>query len=391
VPSTGYTLSGATPIVYINEELLPSSDYFWVSSTGSLTIPSTMINGDIRVELVAQKASFVISASPSSNGSYEVNSSAVYQSMVGISVFPDQGYELDSIEIAGEDISSHDSIFNELSGKYEFVMPGTNLNISVTFAPLAYTISYLDEGGEGLNGSYWVANTNPNYNSLVTVSTSANPGYQVDYVSYTTESTTTITVPYDSGYTFNMPSEDITLMVVFKPVVYTITVDPDLENGTISVSTSTASMGDSIHIVIYPDAGYLFSFVTYNDGTSHNIMNSPTYYTRLLTMPASNITISTEFTQESYNLGKADTTNGSFIITNGSTEITSAHYGDTVYVVPTPNEGYSVNYVLLSYATFTTIPYAGSYSFTMPNHQLTVYVSFIKDVYEVSANSTTNG
>ena len=98
------------------------------------------------------------------------------------------------------------------------------------------------------------------------------------------------------------------------------------------------------------------------------------------------------FQAPSFSLTKNTTTNGSYTVKVGGSEVTSAKYGDTVTITPTASSGYEVGTISVYKTgdTSTTLT-VSSNAFTMPAYGVTVSVTFKASSYNVSKTTTTNG
>lgn len=135
-------------------------------------------------------------------------------------------------------------------------------------------------------------------------------------------------------------------------------------NGTIY-----AGNGDSVSLTLGHNTptGYSTAF-TASAGTLEN---------GDLTMPDSNVVISAADTQNDYTITKS-AEHGTMTVTVGETQnATTAHYGDTVTLTVTPDEHYQVKSVTVNGgAVAVTDNGNGTYSFTMPDGDVTVSAEF---------------
>ncbi|MCR5489446.1 MAG: leucine-rich repeat protein [Saccharofermentans sp.] len=127
----------------------------------------------------------------------------------------------------------------------------------------------------------------------VTITIKNDTGYELDYVKLNNTDL--------SGKTFTMPSEDVTIDVVFKKTGYTVTVTT-VGNGTASADKEKAGVGDTVTINI--SAGECYELDTIKlDGTA---ISGNTF-----TMPAKDVKVEVTFKAKSHELshvaGKAAT------------------------------------------------------------------------------------
>lgn len=396
--SAGYTLNGALPSVYVGGVLLDSSGYSWDTSESILTIYAQYITDNITITYEALPALLSISKVATTNGSFEVNANALYRSTVEITVTPDAGYEVSTITCQELWRAPFTPTYNIITGKYEFVMPGTATTITVTFSAVEYTITLFDEDGDALHGVYETDLSVATINDTVEIITSPNSGYEVDSVTYTINSIER-NVSFDEGYWITDITGDVIVKVTFKVKLYTVskyTTDP--VGGDFSISSSQAPAGANVYVSLSVDPGWTISNpaedIYYSYGEKDYSLNQDTnYYYRKFTMPASDVTVNVIFSEVLYTITKNPTSNGSYIVVNGDDqEISTANYSEMVYVVPTPNTGYEVESV--EYSTdidSVNIQYDLGYSFSMPENNTSISVTFKKVVYDITANATTNG
>ena len=74
-------------------------------------------------------------------------------------------------------------------------------------------------------------------------------------------------------------------------VEYTITVESNIENGTVSVDKTTATEGETVKITVKPNEGYLQDEITVTDSSK----NAITVTSNTFTMPKSNVVVSATF------------------------------------------------------------------------------------------------
>ena len=109
----------------------------------------------------------------------------------------------------------------------------------------------------------------------------------------------------------------------------------------------------------------------------------------MLTMPDSNVTVTTAFEAINYNINITQPANGSVSATVGGTaNAATAHYGDTVTLTITPNAGYTVKSV--KYNDTVIEPDNGVYSFTMPDENVTVTAELdVESYFDASTGTLT--
>lgn len=166
------------------------------------------------------------------------------------------------------------------------------------------------------------------------------------------------------------PTSDVTVYAKYNKN-YTITINNTVENGTVKVDNATTgktvTAGTEVEFTATANEGYQFTSWTgaLTGETSATVKKTVT----------KDMNVGATFSKASYTITKASTSNGSFTVTSDSgAEITSANYGDTVTVTPTPADGYKLDSV--KYNDTTISANDGKYSFTMPAGNVTVSVTF---------------
>lgn len=210
---------------------------------------------------------------------------------------------------------------------------------------------------------------------------------------------------------------------------YTITVTGDQTNGSVTLSKTEAKAGETVKITIEPKSGYKFETKINGSDMGYNGSEKKSYE---VTMPASNVTIAVEFVKitdggspttpttdggEDNNNGENNgnvvygskriilptVEHGTIKITNksgtkaykdGNTVLSNAgaDVGDVIEIKLVPDTGY--NY--FAYENTLTVTSIGSvtltksddttYTFTMPNHNVTVNSVIFDTDHTVSSN-----
>ncbi|MBS7343313.1 MAG: hypothetical protein KIH02_09315 [Parabacteroides sp.] len=131
----------------------------------------------------------------------------------------------------------------------------------------------------------------------ITVTVKADEGYQFKSLECKTADTdVSVTNNNDGTYSFTMPDADVTITAQFElipPVTYTITIDPNIQNGTVISNQAQAAAGETITLTVTPTDGYELSELYYMVGTEKNPITGTTF-----TMPAANVTVYATFTEK---------------------------------------------------------------------------------------------
>lgn len=208
---------------------------------------------------------------------------------VSLTVTPAAGYELDAISATNISTTDSSAMNVDLSTAHSFTMPAGDVRINATFKKVAYTMTPATDltGGTVVNAD--TSKTSFNYDDTVTLTVTPAEGYKVKAVTVTYNGSNTITPAVDTTtatkYTFKMPPANATVTATFEKINYTVTVD-SVENGTVSVDKTTATIGDEITVTATPATGYELDTVKVNgtaiSGTKFN-------------MPAANVTVTVTF------------------------------------------------------------------------------------------------
>uniref|UniRef100_UPI003FF07714 InlB B-repeat-containing protein n=1 Tax=Ruminococcus bromii TaxID=40518 RepID=UPI003FF07714 len=143
----------------------------------------------------------------------------------------------------------------------------------------------------------------------------------------------------DKPYTITLinPGENPPTFKVTQGTQYSVTVDNNIENGTISVDNSNPYEGDTVTVTATPDSGYVLDTVTFNGKSAKVVGNKATF-----TMPNEDVTVTATFrTAKEYTVTIANNiTNGS-VTANGSSKTVTVTEGAPVTLVAVPDSSYS--------------------------------------------------
>ena len=209
--------------------------------------------------------------------------------IVNLIVTPDEGYELGELIVK-------DNINNEPVDVTDntFEMPYGGVNITATFKEAV--VSYVVYCGMTANGYVDISHGIATAGETVTVEVYPSENYELDTLTVTDADYNDVTVTKVEGkentYTFTMPASDVSVMPTFKKIEYTITIDENIANGTVTADRETAAYGDTVTLTVEADAKYELDTltVTYGDGNAVTVNNDNTF-----TMPASAVTVTAAF------------------------------------------------------------------------------------------------
>lgn len=200
-----------------------------------------------------------------------------------------------------------------------------------------YTLKFYAKNSKtNLNQFRLIDSANNNYGSKNT------SGLKVDLnTDYTTEKTSgnVYYVDYsDKPYTITLtnPGENPPAFKVTQGTQYSVTVAPDIENGTITVDKEKSYEGDTVNVKATPNSGYVLETVKFNGESANVVGNTATF-----TMPNENVTVTATFREaKEYTVTIAsDITNGTVTV-NGSSKATVTE-GTPVKLVANPASNYS--------------------------------------------------
>ena len=283
-----------------------------------------------------------------------------------------QGYKLTSVIL--DDSSQTIPSQTEASGEVMTISLEnitSNHNLVVTSEPFKYTITT----SAGSNGSITPSAT-VNYGSSKTINMSPSTGYEVNEVIVDGINKGKITT-----YTFNNITDNHTISVTFKKLdeqKFTVNCTT-VQNGNISVSPTSATVGTKITIYVNPSEGYRLKQI---DSSPNVTINNNQF-----TMPAQNVTLTPVFEKietQTYAITVGTSEHGTATASH-----TSASAGTTITMTATPGQGY----VLKSYATQPFVSVVNG-QFVMPSSPITVtpifdVASIVKTSYDIYVSTET--
>lgn len=143
----------------------------------------------------------------------------------------------------------------------------------------------------------------------------------------------------DKPYTIRLtnPGKKPPEFIVTQGAQHSVTVDPDIANGKISVDKNNPYEGDTVTVEATPVSGYVLETVTFNNTPAKVVGNKATF-----TMPNEDVTVTAAFrTANKYKVTIAsDITNGT-VTANGSSKTVTVTEGAPVTLVAVPDSSYS--------------------------------------------------
>jgi len=350
IPNPGYNISGVI------------ADGISVGSVSTYTF--SKINSDHTISASFVILTYTLTASAGTNGSISPSGSfSVNHGSVQTYTFsPNPGFKISNVLV--------DNVSVGTPTDYTFTSISANHTISVSFAPITYTIVAGSETGGSISphGNVLVA-----HGTSQTFTVNANTGYYISDVKVDNVSLGPI-----SSYTFSNVTTGHTISATFTAITYTITVTAG-QNGSISPSgTITVNHGTDQTFTINPVYGFQVSDVRI-DNVSRGILTTYTFHNI-----TENHTISATFTNAEYKIDASSGNGGSI----GPSGIISATHGTSTLFTITPEIGFLISDVKVDNVSVGKI---SSYTFSniIANHTITAAFETIK--YTVASIAGTGG
>lgn len=397
VTSSTYVSTGTNTAVTIaapaNKRIASVSGAGWsATNTSSNTSWTGTINtsSNATLTITYEANTYNLSFSQPSNGSIKYNNSTTspvainYGSSASVVVTPNDGYKISQLTDNGSAVTA---AANQTSAYTHTISSFTAAHtIAATMAARTYTVSCT-----GSNVTYTTNPTSGTYGNTVSFVVTASDPYVLGETTATyvdkNGATQTLTLTGSNGsYSFTQPAGNVTIVTtaVKTPRTVTVTKGTGVDSYVVNGATYTAN-----HDFTVSD-GDSFTITSVNYSTGYENNNN----TLSIASVTSNQTINLTGKKTSYSITKAATTNGSFTVNKDTSVVTSANYGDTITITPSPtNSNYVVDTVSYNDGSDHTINYNSGYSFTMPAHNVTVTVTFKEAKYTVTvqSESTTKG
>jgi len=278
----------------------------------------TMGTAAVNVVVTFKKTQYPVSVSVSGEGgTASAKKSAEADEWVDVTCDPNTGYVVDKITLNDSAIAG--------TG---FPMPAKPAKVVVTFKKAVYNITLITPVG----GTATLSKSSANYAETISVTTTENTGYKLDkiYVNGIASSSKT---------SFTMPNEDAEVVVVFNPIDYNITVNCGA-NGEATVSKDPANSGDTIVITATPNPGFTIDTIKVNGTKLVGTME--------FTMGNAPAEVDVTFKRADYTItSSVSGGNGKVSV------VKMANEGDTVAVECTPNTGYAVDKIFVNNVAIT--------------------------------------
>lgn len=244
---------------------------------------------------------------------------------------------------------------------------------------ITYNVDPSDLVGAGFTST---SVENAGVGSEVSVSANAVTGY--------TSNITATGADIDGDGKFTVGTSDVTVTATYTVNSHTVTF-ASLTNGSFDSSTSkTVNYGETVTVVVTPNAGYKVDSVTYGSETT-TVNYTGDVATATFTMPDSDVEVNATFSKKEYTI--SSTVNvpsmGSMEIKVNGNAKTTFNISDAITIAPKANTGYEcTSYtVTLGDSYETTITDGSTYSVTIDAAKIgniTVTATFAAKSYNVT-------
>ena len=356
-PDTCYRLDALTVTDADNNPVTVSANY-------TFTMPAS----DVTVSSVFKAIDYTITVNAPTHATVTVPETAHYGDTVPLTVTTDAGYPLTSVTVTDED-------GNEIPvTDGSFTMPASNVTVTVQVAATDYTLTV----PPAVNGSVSASKSVANAGDEITLTVEPAEGYVLDRIyvyDFVYHS-----IPLNEDNTFTMPAANVLVLAYFKLAPYTVTIAPT-EHGTVTADKTAAKAGERVNLTVTPDADWQIASLTVTDaeGNEVDLVNGH------FTMPASSVTVTAVFEEVMHTVTVSDTVNGTV-----TADPTSAHTGDTVTLTVTPDEGWELDTLTVTYGENQTVDVTNN-QFTMPASDVTVTATFKLIDFTVTVAAYENG
>lgn len=302
------------------------------------------------------------------------------------------GYVIGSITVT--DTSGNDvpvTLSDATFGNYSFAMPTGDVTITPVFER-ATTYNIIADSSVS-NGAITTDLASASNEQIVSVIATPAAGYKLVPSSVVVKDASNNTVTTDASNQFIMPASDVTVTAQFAPVSsYNITIDTDIQNGSVSVAPS-AKEGDKVTITATSNANYKFQQVTVYNVSGDVIIVDNSADLAAFTMPASDVTVTASFIPTNTVTIPSGIANGTLTVNKAN-----AANGDNVVVSITPAQGYKMvpGSLIALDATDVGVPLTvtadqSKYDFTMPASAVTVTAKFVASESGTLTTNVSNG
>lgn len=346
----------------------------------------------------------------------------VFGDKVSFTAVPDEGYVVDTVSVT---TTNGEGYVLELAcvvsgNKYTFTIPASykdsvhtvqaeDVVVTVTFKKGEYTLTKATDcetnGTIAVNGQVTTETSfTYNYQDSVTITATPNNGYYVAGITAVcgdgahkftvsgTKPATDTAVGAPLTLAFKMPACDLTYTVDYEKIDYSVTTVFDATQGDVTTAPAgIAQIDDIVTVTVTPKTGYrLVSLTaTYANGEKSCVLTEIGTNVYTFTMPAAAVTVTAIFDEVAYK-ATLKVEGEAYVSLNGQhAEFIMEQYLDTVVVSVTPSAGWELVSVIVDGGKVkvneTVKPTGGDYTFTMPNHDVTIEVKLEKTGFDMTA------
>ena len=389
-----------------------------------------MPQNDVTVTAVFVKDTYEISIREFDGGSVTSDPSveSEWGETVTVAAEAADGYSFVSLTVLDEDGNEVETT-EEDYGIYSFTMPKSNVTVTAEFAedeeedsePENETEEETEEAtyaliiGEFDGGS---VESDPDEKAeagtAVTLTPETEEGYHLDSISAADADGESVELSADSEkgtYSFTMPASDVTVTAVFAKDIYEISTG-EISGGSVTSDPSGESeWGETVTVEAEAAEGYSFVSLTVLDEDGNEVaLTEEEYGVYSFTMPDSSVTVTAEFAEdeeedsEPENETEEETEEATYTLSIGEFDggsVESDPDGEAeaytaVTLTPEAEEGYHLDSISAADADGETVELTedsenGTWSFTMPQSEVTVTAEFEKDTYDVTVDESAGG
>ena len=382
VPDEGYKLQSWT----LNGTAKSASETKFTMPHKDVTITATFVK--IQSVITIDKAISNGSVKAYVNGTLVqgLSGKANWHDMIKLVAEPSANYAFVkwNVSTAGQNVL--DTLKN--TNPVSFLMPGKDVTVSVTFEKITYPVS-IDSTIKNGSISTNVKTASPGDTVSVTITPND------EYVLSSWSAGDGVKCLGDSA--FIMPNKNVVLTASFAPLIYNITVDPNIQHGKVDFeSDKVLSYGEMALLIAVPDEDCSFIGWSAHDVNGNVIVVDSVNATMgSFKMPNSDVVVSAMFEQNRHNVAIDEQIANGFVSLVPETDVTYV-LGDTVWINAEPTD---VHYMLSSWKVLRTdgdeldvIPTDENAAyFLMPASDVTVSASFEQYLYDLTVADVKNG
>ncbi|WP_034442452.1 InlB B-repeat-containing protein [Butyrivibrio sp. AE2032] len=312
-------------------------DYISVNGVKFYAKKFQMPAANAEVEVVFKKIAYKLSFGELVNGTARFSKSpANMGDKITVKLVPDAYAEFDYIRVNGEKINGN-----------TFTMPAGSVVVDVYFVKIQFPITV----AETVNGTVELPET-AGFDDVITVVTTPDTGYEVDTIK--------VNGSVLDGDTFVMDAGEMTVEVTFKKSVYNVTL-ASTNNGTATVSATTANYGDEITVTATPADGYTLDTVKVNGEAIDGLT---------FKMPAEDATVEVTFKKDTFAVTL--TYDSNLVTVSGISATGSSKVGTKYEFTVTAADKYEIASVKVNGTEISAA--GGKYTVTQPEEDIEIAI-----------------